>query len=263
MKKGTLLLLLVILVGCGSKGKSDSNHVKLGVVGSDSVVWKYVANEAKKEGITLEIVEFSEYTQPNQALASGDIDLNAFQHTLYLDNEIETHGYDLISLAKTSIAPMGLYSKKVQSLDTITQGSKVAIPNDVTNGGRALQLLEVQGFITLNDAKFPTLKDIVSNPLNLEIIELAASIIPAALPDVDFAAINSGVAVDAGMNPKETALILEDVSISEDNPYVNLIAARREDQNNPIYLKIIEIYQTDAVRDLVIEDSKGAYIPVW
>lgn len=263
MKKIIVVLLLGILAGCGNKGETNQNHIKLGIVGSDTVVWKYVASEAKKEGITLEIVEFSEYTQPNQALESGDIDLNAFQHTVYLENEIETHGYDLVTLAKTSIAPMGIYSKKITSLDQIQKGSKVAIPNDVTNGGRALQLLEAQGMITLSDVKFPTLKDIVSNPLELEIIELAASIIPAALPDVDFAAINSGIAVDAGMNPKETAIVLEDVSISKDNPYVNLIAARREDKENPLYLKLIEIYQTDAVRDLVIEDSKGAYIPVW
>ncbi|QIK86849.1 MetQ/NlpA family ABC transporter substrate-binding protein [Erysipelothrix sp. HDW6B] len=268
MKKIVTILIvgLLVLVGCGSKSTpatGDEKVVKVGMIGSDSVVWKHVAEEAAKEGIKIEIVAFSDYTQPNAALNNGEIDLNAFQHQVYLENEVETNKYDLVSIAKTSIAPLGLYSNKITDLKDVKENDKVAIPNDVTNGGRALQLLQANGFIKLNDAKFPTLKDIIENPLNLEIIELAAAQIPASLPDVAFAAVNSGIAVDAGLNPAEKAIVLEDVSISQENPYVNLIAARSEDKDNPTFKRIVELYQTDAVKQLVIEDSKGASIPVW
>ncbi|QIK69485.1 MetQ/NlpA family ABC transporter substrate-binding protein [Erysipelothrix sp. HDW6C] len=265
MKKIIILALaLIALVGCSKAPENtDETHIKLGMMGSDSVVWKRVAELAAEEGIIIEIVAFSDYTQPNAALQAGEIDINAFQHFVYLENEVETLGYDIVPIAKTSIAPLGLYSKNITSLDQLKDGDKISIPNDVTNGGRALQLLQANGLIKLNDAKFPTPKDIVENPKNFEIIELAAATIPGTLQDVAIAAINSGIAVDAGLIPTEAAIVLEDVTISQDNPYVNLIAARSEDKDSPVLKRIIELYQTDEIKELTIKDSKGASIPVW
>ena len=227
------------------------------------MVLKYVVEEAAKEGITIELISFSDYTQPNAALDSGEIDLNSFQHRVYLENEIETHGYKLSSIGNTTIAPLGLYSKKITDLAELKEGDKIGIPNDVTNGGRALQLLQANGLIKINDEKFPTLKDVVENPRNFEIIELAAVNIPGSLDDLEIAAINSGIATDAGMNPKEASIVLEQVDITQDNPYVNLIVARTSDKDNEVYKRIVEIYHTDKVKELTIEDSKGALIPVW
>ena len=266
MKKILLVALsLLVLVGCSSKSSTEKEltTVKVGIVGTDSVVWNYVKEEAAKEGITVEVVAFSDYKMPNAALHSKELQLTAFQHQVYLENEIESFGYNISEIGKTYIAPLGIYSKKLTSLKDLNDGDKIAIPNDVTNGGRALQLLQANGLIKLNDAKFPTLNDIVENPRKFEIIELAAAIFPGALPDVAVAAINSGIAVDSGLNPSSDAIAIEQVDVSADNPYVNLIAVHNDYKNDPAIKKILEIFHTDKVKELVIEDSKGAYLPVW
>lgn len=261
----TLLITLLVLTGCSNKPTSSepTKDVVIGMIGSDSVVWGHVAKEAAKEGINITFKSFTDYTQPNRALNDKDIDLNVFQHHVYLEKEIESHGYKITPIANTAIAPMGIYSKKITSLDEIQKGAQVSIPDDITNGGRALQLLQAEGIIKLNDEKFPTIKDIVDNPLELKFLELSAANIPGTLGDVDFAIINSGIAVDAGLIPTETAIVLENVTTDPNNPYVNLIAARTEEKDNPVFKRIIELYQTDEVRQLIVEDSKGSSFPVW
>ncbi|NLN15447.1 MAG: MetQ/NlpA family ABC transporter substrate-binding protein [Tissierellia bacterium] len=260
------LLITGVLVGCGSQAgpEEDTNVVKVGLTGSDSKVWNHVKEEAAKEGIEIELVFFDSYPLPNAALAAGEIDMNAFQHYIYLEKEMEQHGYDLTVIGETVLAPLGIYSNQLESLDELEDGSKIVIPDDVTNGGRALLLLEANGLIKLDPAAglTPTLKDIVDNPRNFEIIELSATNIPASLQEVPIAVINSGVARDAGLIPTQDALVLEEATEGE-NPYVNIIVVRTEDKDNEVYKRIVEIYQTDETKKVIEEDSKGSSIPVW
>lgn len=260
------LLITGVLVGCGSQAgpEEDTNVVKVGLTGSDSKVWNHVKEEAAKEGIEIELVFFDSYPLPNAALAAGEIDMNAFQHYIYLEKEMEQHGYDLTVIGETVLAPLGIYSNQLESLDELEDGSKIVIPDDVTNGGRALLLLESNGLIKLDPAAglTPTLKDIVDNPRNFEIIELSATNIPASLQEVPIAVINSGVARDAGLIPTQDALVLEEATEGE-NPYVNIIVVRTEDKDNEVYKRIVEIYQTDETKKVIEEDSKGSSIPVW
>ena len=261
---GTLAGALLFLTACSSGGATDV--VKIGVTG-DSKTWNYVSEIAAAEGITIELVKFTDYPQPNKALDAGEIQINSFQHYAYLDKEVEEFGYEIQAIAETTIAPMGIYSDKLTKIAEVQalKSAKVLIPDDVTNGGRAIKLLEEQGLIKVDPAagKTPTLKDITDNPLGLEITELAAANIPAALPDVDYAAINSGVAADAIGTPSEKSIILEEVATKEGNPYINVIVVRNEDVDNPTYKRLIEIYQSDEVKAIITEDSKGSSIPVW
>lgn len=267
MKKiGLLIALAALLVisGCAKEKEKENTIVKIGIVGS-SRAWKHVKEEAAKENITIEIVEFTDYPQPNAALAAKEIDLNAFQHVIYLNKEKDSQGYDLTVIGKTVIAPLGLYSKNLRSLSEVKDGDKVLIPDDVTNGGRALLLLEANGLIEVNDAAgfMPTLKDITANPKQLEIKEVTATNIPALLPDVAFAAVNSGVAFDAKLMNSEAVLAMEEVNLTSDNPYINVIVARTQDKDNAVYQRIVALYQTDAVKKIIEEDTKGSSVPVW
>jgi D-methionine transport system substrate-binding protein len=258
-------VLVFSLAGCGAQAAEDDNVVKIGVVGEDSPQWKPVIDNLAEEGITLELVSFSDYSQPNQALADGEIDLNAFQHYAYLNQDIADRGFDLEVIGETLIAPLGIYSKKLSSVDEISNGGKIAIPSDATNGGRALKLLEAAGLIKVDEGAgyTPTLADITENPKNIEIIEVEAAQTPRLLEDVDASVINGGHAVDAGFTPKNDAIYLEEVKDGADNPYINIIVARTEDKDNEVYKKVVEAYRTDEVADIVEEEYKGSYIPTW
>ena len=262
--KSLIILSALLLLFTGCAKKTQATTVKIGIIG-ESKAWNYVKEQAAKENINIELVMFTDYPQPNAALNAGEIDLNAFQHVIYLNKEIASQGYKLTPIGKTVIAPLGLYSKKITEISEVQNGDIVAIPDDVTNGGRALLLLQAQGLITVNPAAgfTPTLKDITSNPKNLDIKEVAATNIPALLPDVAFAAINSGVAKDAGLIPSEDAFVLEKVSLTSDNPYINIIVARTADKDNKTYLHIVKLFQSDAVKQIIADDSKGSQIPVW
>ncbi|MGX4686821.1 MetQ/NlpA family ABC transporter substrate-binding protein [Vagococcus sp. JNUCC 83] len=267
-----ILSVLLIITGCGS-GSSDSSKdssseknktVKLGIVGSDTDVWDSVKKRLKDEGINLEYVKFTDYSQPNVALDNGDIDLNSFQHQYFLDNFNAEHGTDLVSIGNTVNAPLGIYSEKIKDVKELKDGDTVSIPNDVTNGGRALLLLQTVGLIKVDPAKkqAPTVSDITENKLNLKIEELDASQTPRSLQDVAAAVINSGVAVDAGYSPVKDAIYLEPVDETS-KPYVNIIVVRKEDENNKTYAKIVEAYQTEDTKKVIEETSKGSSIPAW
>lgn len=272
MKKlGKLLVaaaFLLLVTGCSNSAaqsdKDESVTVKLGVVGDDTDVWDDVQKRLAKEDIKLEYVKFTDYNQPNDALAQGEIDLNAFQHQFFLDNYNKEHGTDLVSIGNTVNAPLGIYSDQLTSVEDLKKGATVAIPNDVTNGGRALLLLQTAGLIEVDPAKgqTPTTSDITANKLDLKIEELDASQTARALADVDAAVINSGVAVDAGFTPTQDAIYLEPV---DDNarPYVNIIVSRKEDANNKTYQKIVDAYQTKETEKVIEETSKGSSIPAW
>lgn len=255
------------LFAAGSKEQASSTHqhVKVGVVGENNDQWVPVIEALAKENIGLELVKFSDYTQPNQALADGEIDLNAFQHIAFLNNSKKAGGFDLTPIGNTVIAPLGLYSKKITSVSQFKAGDKIAIPNDATNGGRALKVLEAAGLIAVNPAAgyLPTVSDITGNDLKLQIIEVEAAQTPRLLDDVTASIINGGHAVDAGFLPSQDAIFIEPVASGADNPYVNVIAARTADKDNPLYKRVVEAYQTDEVAEVITRVFKGSYIPAW
>ena len=259
------LAFVLVLAACGNDSGSaeDSNVVKVGVIGSDSVVWDHVAGKAAEEGIELEVVYFDSYPLPNAALDAGELDLNSFQHYIYLDKEVEQFGYEIEVIGETSYAPLSIFSKQLTAVDEVEDGAQIMIPDDVTNGGRALLLLQEAGLITVDPevGLTPTLKDI-ENPRGFDIVELAAANIPASLEEAPLAVINSGIAIDAGLSPTEDSLLIEDASGGE-NPYINVIVAQSDRADDEVLNRIVELYQSEDTKEIIIEDSNGASIPVF
>lgn len=272
--------LALALTACGSKAddsadNSDANTdnqtgetvtVKLGVVGGIyDDLWAPAKAALADEGIDLEIVQFSDYVTPNNALANGDIDLNAFQHRIYLQNEIDNYGYAIQNIGNTFIIPLNLYSQKVSSVNELKDGDVVAIPDDLTNGGRALKVLEAAGLIELdpNAAFNPTVDDITSYKVNITIEELKANTIPSVLPDVAAAVVNGNYALDFGLKTDEA--IYKD-SVLDVEEYWNLIAARTADVEDPdtaaIYEKVVEAFQSSATEDVFNNTFGGYFIAV-
>ena len=251
----------------GSSASSEWQPVtlKVGVNGTDLRLWDSLNERLKPYNITLEPVSFADYIKPNQALADGEIDLNAFQTEIYFQTFIQQHDLNLVSLGDTFIAPMGIYSNKVKDLSKTPENGKVAIPNDATNGGRALVLLEAAGLIKLDgkDKVTPTTKNIASNPKNLQFVSMESVQIPRSLDDVDIAAINTGAATDAGLNPKTDAIFRESSEGDSAKNYFNIIAVRPEDKDKPAFKKLMEVYQTDETKKVLDEIYKGAAIPVF
>jgi D-methionine transport system substrate-binding protein len=229
--------------------------------GPHEQVMEVVKQVAAKNGLTIKIVEFSDYVQPNAALAGGDLDANSYQHQPYLDAQVKDRGYKLIKVADTVTFPMGIYSKKVKSLAQLQPGAKIAVPNDPTNGGRALLLLQTQGLIKLRaDAGLKaTPLDIVENPRKLKIVELDAAQIPRSLDDVDAAAINTNFAMEAGLKPKQDAIAIEDPK----GPYVNILAIREADRNKPWVAKLVAAYHSPEVKQYIETKFGGAVVASW
>lgn len=265
-----IALLALALTGCGSKDNGsaadgDTVTVKLGVVGAIyDDIWKPAQEALKAEGINLEIVQFSDYVTPNNALANGEIDLNAFQHRIYLQGEIANYGYEIQNIGNTFIAPMSLFSSKISSVSELKDGDIIAIPDDLTNGGRALKVLESAGIITLNPAAGfnPTLDDIQTYNIGVIIKELKANVIVSALPDVTAAIVNNNYALDFGLSASD-AIFADDRLDIED--YWNLIAARTADLSDPdkveIFRKVVEAYQSDATLEVFNTECRGFYTP--
>jgi len=215
----------------------------------------------ESRGIEIEIVEFTDYVQPNVALDEGEIDANFFQHQPYLDEFNEQRGTSLVSVVPVHIEPLGIYSNDIESLDDIEDGAQIAIPNDVTNAGRALKLLEANGLLTMDeDVDNPSVRDITDNPKVLEIVELEAAQLPRSLEDVDLAVINGNYALEAGLKPAEDALALES---GEDNPYANFLVVREGDEDEPAVQLLAELLQTDEVRTFIEESYEGGVLPAF
>lgn len=275
IKRLAALVLGVVItatafVGCGqSKGASaDASKkqvIKLGVTGDDHKVWDNVKERLAKENIELKIVSFSDYVRPNMALNDGEIDANAFQTVAYFEQFKKDRNLDLVSIANTVLAPMAIYSSNIKDLKELKSGDKIAIPNDATNGGRALLLLQETGLIKLKDGSgiTPTVKDIVENPKNLQVIPLVATQIPRSIKDVAAAAINNGVAVEAGYSPLEDSIYIEDTKKDSVKNYFNIIAVRTKDKDNAALKKLVEVYQSDETKKLIKETTKGSSIPVF
>ena len=289
LKKVTSIALLsaLVLTGCGGGAnnaaknnndgaknnnaqaakadeKTDGKVVKIGVVGDDQRLWEKAKENAEKDGVTLDIVVFNDYNTPNDALANGDIDLNAFQHKAFLDDYNKAKNQNLVPIGMTYLSPIGVYSNKIKDLKEITDGAKIAIPNDATNGGRALIVLEQAGVITLKDdaGLTPTVKDIKDNPKNVQIDELDAAQVARSLRDVDAAVINGNMAVDAGLDPREDPIFVEELGESI-APYINYVVAREEDKDNELYKKVVGYYQQDNVDELLQELYKGSQYAAW
>ncbi|MBN3758955.1 MetQ/NlpA family ABC transporter substrate-binding protein [Paraburkholderia sp. Tr-20389] len=249
------------LIGTSPLAFADES-IKVGVTGGPHAqLMDVVKTVAAKNGLNIKVIEFSDYVQPNAALAGGDLDANSYQHDPYLQAQVKDRGYKLIKIADTVTFPMGIYSKKVKSLAELPNGAKIAVPNDPTNGGRALLLLQKQGLIKLRaDAGLKaTPLDIAENPRKLKIVELDAAQIPRSLGDVDAAAINTNFAMEAGLKPKQDAIAIEDPK----GPYVNIIAIREADRNKPWVAKLIAAYHSPEVKQFIESKFGGAVIAAW
>ncbi|KYZ74828.1 metal ABC transporter substrate-binding protein [Anaerosporomusa subterranea] len=264
-------LFLLLAVGCGSSEKAADKaadkggaktSIKVGTTaGPHAQVMEKVKAEAEKQGLKVEIVEFNDYIQPNVALAQKDLDINVYQHKPFLERAMADRQYKFVATGKSIILPMGIYSKKVKAIADLKPKATIAIPNDPTNGGRALLLLEKAGVIKLKPGVgvHATVLDIAENPKNFKIIEIEAAQTPRSLDDVDLVAINTNYALPAGLVPAKDALLVEDGN----SPYANLIVVRAEDKDNPTYQKFAKIYQSEPIKQFVLDHFKGTILPSW
>ena len=247
-----------------TKAKS-SDTIKIGVVGEyNEVLEEVIKRYEKGTGKKAELVKFADYNQPNEALLAGDIDLNAYQHYKFLDEFNADRGSDLVSIGNTMLAPMAIYSNKVKSIDEIKDGAKIALPNDPSNGSRALFLLQDAGLIKVDGkpGEIVGLDKVVENPKNLELIEVDASQTTRSLDDVDASVINDTFALDAGLD-KKSAIYVENPNSDSVKIYINIIAARKEDEDNPDYKEFVKYYQTDETAADFERITKGNWIPAW
>ncbi|TDL73668.1 MetQ/NlpA family ABC transporter substrate-binding protein [Rhodococcus qingshengii] len=259
-----IITLAIISAACSEKtseGK-ESTTVKLGVSGTDTRIWDFVAKKAEKEGINIEIVSFSDYVAPNTALAEGEIDVNAFQTVAYFDVFIKEHKLDLVPIATTVLAPMGIYSEKYKDVKDIPDGAKIALPNDASNQGRALLLLQEAGLIELPEDFDPNgdLTQIKANPKNIEFVPVVPAQTPRALPDVAASVINNGIAGDAGLSPLDDAIFHESETAT---PYLNIIAVQAKDKDNKTYKRVAELYQSEDTAKFIEKEYKGNMIPTF
>ena len=229
--------------------------------GPHAEIMEQVKKHAASQGLAIEVVEFSDYVQPNAALASGDLQANSYQHQPYLDQQVADRGYKLVSVARTVAFPMGVYSKKHASLKDLPEGARIGIPNDPSNGGRTLLLLEGQGLIKLKPGAGLRASplDVVENPRKFKFVELDAAQLAHSLADLDAASVPTNYALPAGLDPKKQALALE----KADTPYTGVLAVREQDKNQPWVQSLIKAYQSEPVRQFINEHFKGAVLPAF
>lgn len=258
------LMGTLALVGCDQKEK-DPNHIKVGViVGAEQQVAEVAKKVAKdKYGLDVELVTFNDYVLPNEALSKGDIDVNAFQHKPYLDQQIKDRGYKLTSVGNTFVYPIAGYSKKIKTLDELQNGAQVAIPNDPTNLGRSLLLLQKVGLIKLKEGTglLPTSLDVVENPKNIKLVELEAPQLPRSLDDqqIALAVINTTYASQINLTPAKDGIFVED----KDSPYVNMIVAREDNKDAENVKKFVQAYQSDEVNEAANKIFNGGAVKGW
>ncbi|SFA90502.1 D-methionine transport system substrate-binding protein [Lentibacillus halodurans] len=258
-------LSVLLLAACGTSGEGDTDEIK---VGASSTPHAIILEEAKplleEEGITLTVEEFEDYVLPNDALESGEIDANYFQHIPYLEQQIEEVGYDFTHIGGIHIEPMGIYSKDFNSLDEVPEGTEVLMSRSVADHGRVLSLLEREGLIQLDenvDKVDATPEDIVENPKNLTFsYDYDAAYLPELYETEEntLVAINTNYAIGADLNPMEDALILE----GEESPYVNVVAVNKGDEDNEALNKLVDVLHSEEIQDFILEEFDGAVVPV-
>jgi len=240
-------LAVVAIAAPPPASAEDKKTVKVGIIsGEDEDVWRVVVEEGAKRDLTIETIVFNDYTQPNEALERGEIDANAFQHQPYLDNQIKTQGYHIVPVGYTAVWPIGLYSKKHAKIADLPDGAVIGVPNDPSNEGRALRVLENEKLIKLKEGTgiLATTADIAENPKNIEIKELDAGIVGRSVDDLDAAVVNTDWALKSGLTP-ENRIAQEPIA---DNPYRNFIAVKAGTENEPWVKTLVESYQNDKVK---------------
>ncbi|MFG1381028.1 MetQ/NlpA family ABC transporter substrate-binding protein [Xanthobacter versatilis] len=261
--------LALLCLGAGAQAQTPApaadKPLKVGVsAGPYGDVLREAARLSEKEGVKAEIIEFTDWNQPNAALQAGDIDLNNFQNRPYLANQIKTRNYQIVALDESLLVPAGIYSKTYTSAADIPAGAKIAIPNDPTNGGRALLLFQKAGLIKLKPGTglYASVLDVAENPKKLQIVEIDAAQLPRSLDDVAAAFVSSNYAYLAGLD-LNTALVAE-TSVEEAKPYFTLVFAAREDRkDDPRIAKFIEVYRSQPVKDFTLAKFKGSILPAW
>lgn len=287
-----LVLAFLVVTACGNKNSGNSNpaaapesaapassaaaespspspspepskepiKVKIGVTGSDGPQWPLFKEKAKAElNIDIELIEFSDYTLPNLALANKEVDINSFQHLAFLSQFNVEHKLDIVPIGSTVVAPLGLYSQKYKTVTEIPEGSEIAVPDDPSNQGRGLLVLQQAGLIKLKDnpGLFATPDDIVENPHKIKIVSVVAQQTPRVLPDVAASIINGGIAGQAGLKLAD-AIFHDDPEAESTRPYINVFAVRKEDKDNASYLELAKLYQQPDIAEAVLKDTNGA-----
>lgn len=264
------LLVAAIFSGCDSKTESNmesktsanSQGTEKIIVGATPEPHAMILEQIKpllaKDGIEIEIKEFTDYVTPNKSLDDGSLDANFFQHKPYLDSFNKEHKTNLVSVAGIHIEPMGIYSKNIKNLDELKEGDLISLPNDPSNGARALRILEKNGLIKLKDGvELASVQDIVENSKGLKFKEMDAPQLARALGDVSASVINTNFALLAGLNPLNDAIAIED----KDSPYANILVVKAGNENNPNIQKLINALQSEEVRKFIMDTYKGAILP--
>ncbi len=245
-------------------GTSAAQAEKLSVAATPvphAELLEFVQPALAKEGVELEIKVFTDYVQPNVQVSDGQLDVNFFQHRPYLDSFNKEHKTNLVTVGQVHVEPFGAYSSKIKKIDELKEGAQVAIPNDPSNGARALLLLQKQGLIKLKDPDniLATARDVAKNPRKLRFRELEAATLPRVLADVDIALINTNYALEAGLNPVNDALFIE----GEESPYANIVVTTEAKKDAPAVKKLVQALNTDEVRQFIKEKYKGAIVPAF
>lgn len=253
-----------VLAGCGSSKKEDKTIVVGASPSPHADILKVAAKELEKDGYKLEIKEYSDYVQPNNALGSGDLDANYFQHITYLNNFNAENGTHLVSVADVHYEPFGIYAGKTASLEELQDGAQIGVPNDPTNGGRALLLLQEQGLITLKEdvGLEPTKLDIAENPHNYEIVEMEAAQLPRSLGSLDIAVINGNYAIQADLKVAD-ALAIESAEGTAGTAYVNVLAVKEGRESDPAIQALAKALCSDEVKAFIDETYAGAVQAVF
>ncbi|OWV80838.1 metal ABC transporter substrate-binding protein [Rhizobium sp. R634] len=241
---------------------AEDKSIKVGIMaGEDEDVWRVVTSEAAKKGLKIETVIFNDYTQPNEALERGEIDANAFQHQPYLDNQVKQHGYHIAPVGYTGVWPIGLYTKKYKSVAEIPEGAVIGVPNDPSNEGRALRVLQNEGLIKLSEDAgiLATVADVTENPKKIEIKELDAGIVGRSIDDLDAGVVNTDWALKSGLSPAER-IAQEPIA---DNPYRNFIAVKEENKDADWVKTLVSSYQNDTVKAEFDKVYKGTGLSAY
>ncbi|OHC38122.1 MAG: methionine ABC transporter substrate-binding protein [Pseudomonadales bacterium RIFCSPLOWO2_02_FULL_63_210] len=258
MKK--LLTAIAVVAAFSSAAQAETLNVAATAVPHAEIL-EFVKPALAKDGVELNVKVFTDYVQPNVQVAEKRLDANFFQHQPYLDEFNKSRGTELTSVAGVHVEPFGAYSSKIKDLKDLPQGANVVIPNDATNGGRALLLLQKAGIITLKDASniLATPKDIAENPKAIKVRELEAATLPRVLSQVDLALINTNYALEAKLNPTQDALIIE----GSDSPYVNILVARPDNKDSAAMQKLAKALNSPEVKAFILEKYQGAVVPAF
>ncbi len=268
MKKLALIILAIcsavlLVAGCGGEKKPAAKPVlKVGATAvPHAEILQVVKPMLAKEGVELQIIEFSDYVKPNLSLNDKELDANYFQHLPYLESFTGEHKLALVSAGGIHIEPMGVYSAKLKDIKAVPEGGKVCIPNDPSNGGRALAILEKAGLLKLKEGVGvkAVVGDVVENPKKLQLIEIEAALMPRSLQDTDLAVINSNFAMEAKLNPVKDSLFME----AKDSPYANIVAVRKGDEKRPEIQKLMTALRSPEVKKFIEEKYKGAVVPAF